>query len=200
MNKQRLYPLGYKVSHFSQARRLALASAQAAGALWEFRWGTTTGGICFVKKVVLKGVQIANATAEELRFNLKIARTFTASDDTNTASILRANDMQKQNGDFSDSILTAFRESSSATAAAGGTKTEDTDPIAAGSYVTIGTASTTIDGGSDTIFEYNDPEYPLRLEANEGWIINLEAAKGASTGFVLHLETAWAECTKVPTS
>lgn len=194
-SKDNIY--GKRGSHFRQARRFAMATSQAAGALWEFRWGTATSAICLIDRITLKAVQIANATAEELRFNLSIARTFTATDDTNTASILRATDMQKVNGDHSDSILTAFRESNAATAASGGTKTVDTDPIAHGSFVSIATAGTTISGGGFTnIFDYapnTSGERQLRLETNEGWVINLEATKGATTGVVLILEVAWTE-------
>ena len=187
---------GGKATHFRQARRYAMASAQAAGALWEFRWASTTG-LCLVNRVVLKAVQIANATAEELRFNLKVARTFTVTDDTNTASILRSGDMQKLNGDYAASNLTEFRETNSATAASGGTKTLDTDSLVQGSFVSIATASTTVSGGGYTqVFSFNPiaaQEQPLRLEANEGWVISLEADKGATTGVVLILETAWTE-------
>lgn len=86
-----IYPIGYKVDHFRQARRLALAAFQAAGNLWEFRWGTTAGHICVIERVTLKGAQIANATAEELRFSLYPARSFTVVSSANVASILRAN-------------------------------------------------------------------------------------------------------------
>lgn len=176
-----------------------MATSQEAGALWEFRWGNSTGAICLVNKVSLKAVQIAAATAEELRFNLKVARAFTATDDTNTASILRAGDMQKLNGDRADSLLTAFRESNAATAASGGTKTLDTDSIAQGSFVTIAAASTTESGGGYTmVFNYNplaSGEELLRLEQNEGWVVSLEATKGATQGVVLILETSWTELT-----
>lgn len=203
MIKYQNTPGGKKATHFRQARRLVLGSAQGAGPLWEFRWGNSAGHLCLVNKVSLKAVQIANATAEELRFNLKVARSFTATDDTNTASILRAGDMQKLNGDFSDSLLTAFRESSSATAPTGGTYTLDTDSIAQGSFVSIATASTTESGGGYTmVFNFNPlaaGEDMLRLEQNEGWIISLEAAKGATQGVVLILETSWSELYKFPT-
>lgn len=188
---------GKKVTHFRQARRLLMASAQAAGALWEFRWGNTLGALCLVNRVSLKAVQIAAATAEELRFNLKVARTFTATDDTNTVSIKLTGDMQKLNGDFADTLLTEFRESNSATAAAGGTKTLDTDSIAQGSFVSIATASTTESGGGYImVFDFNPlaaDEQVLRLEKDEGWIISLEVAKGATQGVVLVMETSWSE-------
>ncbi len=191
------YNYGRKTTHFRQARRLLLATSQAAGALWEFRWGNTAGAICLVNRVTLKALQNANATAEELIFNLKVARTFTAADTTNTASILRANDMQKMNGDYGNSILSDFRETNSATAAAGGTKTLDTDSIAQGSFVSIATASTTESGGGySMVFNFNPlatEEQVLRLEGNEGWVISLEATKGATQGVVLVLETSWAE-------
>lgn len=183
-------------SHFTQARRFLMNTSQAAGALWEFRWGNASA-ICLVNRVTLKALQIANATAEELRFNLKIARTFTATDDTNTASILRSGDMQKLNGRKADSLLSAFRESGSATAAAGGTKTLDTDSIAQGSFVSIATASTTLSGGGyEVVFDFAPGAYseePLRLETNEGWVISLEATKGATQGVVLVMETCWSE-------
>lgn len=194
-------PLGYKASHFRQARRLTLATSQAAGALWEFQWAPVAGNICFVKRVTLKGNQIANATAEELRFNLKVARTFTVADTTNTASILLSGDMQKLSGSMADSLLTAFRESNSATAPTGGTKTLDTDALAIGSYVTIATVSTTVAGAPGVIFDFSpfsDNCYPLRLERNEGWVISIEATKGATQGFTLYMETEWDEYTKTP--
>lgn len=194
-----IYPLGYKVNHFRQARRLALATSQAAGPLWEFRWGSSLGHLCFVNRVTLKAVQIANATAEELRFNLKFARTFTVADTTNVTSILRANDLQKLNGDYSDSVLSNFVESNAATAASGGTLTQDTDPLASGNYVTIATASTTFDGASDILFDFcplQEGSQALRFEQNEGWAINIEATKGATQGFVLIMETSWSEALK----
>lgn len=193
------YPLGYKVNHYRQARRLALASAQAAGALWEFRWGTTAGHICYINRINVNGVQIANATAEELRFSLKIARSFTAVDSNNVVSILRAGDMQQLATKEGVSVLSAFVESNSATAASGGTMTLDTDPICNGSYVTIGTASTTIDGADDVILDYNaafEGFFPLVLRQDEGFVVSLDAQKGATTGFVVNLEVAWSECIK----
>jgi hypothetical protein len=174
-----------------------LATSQAAGSLWEFRWGNTGGAVCLVNRVTLKAVQIATASAEELRFNLKVGRAFTATNDTNTASILRTGDMQKLNGDYADSLLTAFRESNSATAAAGGTVTLDTDSIAQGSFVSIASPSTTESGGGYTmVFNFNplaSEEQVLRLEQNEGWALSLEVTKGATQGVVLILETSWAE-------
>ena len=195
-----LYPLGYKVGHYRQARRLALASAQAAGILWEFRWGASTGDIAYIKRVTLKAVQIANATAEELRFNLKIARTFTAANTTNTASILTTGNSQQLQTPYAASTLTAFRESNSATAATGGTLTQDTDSIAQGSFVSLATISTTDQARQDIVFDFNplaESDQLLGLRQDEGWVINLEAAKGATTGVVLIMETAWAEATVV---
>lgn len=193
------YGVGYKTNHFRQARRLPLAVSQAAGALWEFRWGTALGHVCYINRLKLMGAQVANATAEELRFNLQVARAFTVVDSTNTTSILRSGDNQKLNGDSADSVLSAFVESNSATAAAGGTKTLDSDPICEGSYTTLATASTTFDGCQDVIFDYCpylEGDQLLRLEQNEGWVINLEAAKGATAGFNLYLEVAWTEALK----
>lgn len=191
------YPIGYKIYRFRQARRLLLATSQAAGALWGFRWGTTAGHQCYINRVTLKGTQIAAASAEELRFNLKVARGFTAADSANVASILRSGDNQKLNGDYGDSVLTAFVESNAAGAASGGTYTQDTDPITLGSYVT--TAAAGVQGGHSVIFDY-DPipeDLPaLRFEQNEGFVINLEVTKGATQGFVLDLEVEWAEAIK----
>lgn len=189
---------GRKFSHFRQARRYAMANTQEAGALWEFRWDpvTNTDAVCLVNRVKLSAIQIAAATAEELRFNLKVARAFTATDDTNTASILRSSDMQKLNGDSFDSQLAGFRESNSATAATGGTKTLDTDSIAQGSLLSLAAVQTTPSAAQLVVFDYApllDNEQPLRLEADEGWVISLEVAKGASTGIVLIMETAWTE-------
>lgn len=189
---------GRKPSRFAQARRFVMNTSQAAGVIWEFRWGDTTvaGSQCLVERVTLKGNQIANATAEELRFNLSIARTFTAADGTNTASILRATPLQQLSTHAPASLLTDFRESSSATAATGGTKTVDTDPIAIGSFVSLATASTSIGGPAFPIFDWSPEGYnqfPLLLKQNEGWVINLEATKGATQGVVLYLETQWVE-------
>lgn len=193
------YPLGYKVNHFRQARRLVLGVSQAAGPLWEFRWGSTLGHQCFVNRILLTGTQTANATAEELRFSISVARSFTAVDTVNTVSILRSGDNQKLNGDTADSVLTAFVESNSATAASGGTYTKDSDPLALGSYVTLAAASTANDGADDIVSDFNPvlEDYQLlRLERDEGFIISLDAAKGATAGYTAFLEVAWAECLK----
>lgn len=193
------YPLGYKVNHLRQARRLVLGSAQGAGPLWEFRWGSTAGHLCFINRILLTGTQTANATAEELRFSIKVARGFTAVDPTNTTSILRAGKNQRLNGDGAASVLTAFVESNSATAPTGGTYTLDTDPIAIGSYVTLLNASTANDGADDIVIDFNPvaEDYQLlRLEQDEGFVVSLDAAKGASQGYTAFLEVAWAECLK----
>lgn len=196
-NKEEFY--GKRASHFRQSRRLVLAVSQAAGALWEFRWADTTqpGSICLVNRITLRAYQNAAATAEDLQFSLKVARTFTATDDTNTASIKRTGDNQKLNGDHSDTLLTEFRESNSATAAAGGTKTLDTDSLVNGIFVSIAAASTSESGGGlTTVFDFNPSlaeEQDLRLEANEGWVISLDQAKGATAGVVLLMDTSWSE-------
>jgi hypothetical protein len=189
-------PLGYKVAHFRQSRRLVLANSQAAGPLWEFRWGSSLG-LCYVTRVTLKGFQIGNMAAQELGFNLTAARSFTLADATNTASILRTLNKQKLNTASSVSILSEFRETNSATAAAGGTYTQDTDPMAIGAYSTV--ATPTIDGSSDVLFDFKPAEEAdqlLRLNANEGFLVNSSIAAPASTAFVLYLEVAWAEATK----
>lgn len=195
-NNEDLY--GKKASHFRQSRRLTLAVSQAAGPLWEFRWAPViTTGICLVNRVILRAVQTGAATAEALPFSLKVARTFTVADATNTASILRTGDDQKLNGDHANSVLADFRESNSATAAAGGTKTLDTDAIALGTFVSIAAASTTESGGGYlTLFDL-DPiasgDQPLRLESNEGWVLSLDTGKGATQGVDLILTTSWSE-------
>ena len=194
-----LYPIGYKVNHYRQARRLLLATSQAAGPLWEFQWNTTGGHVCFVNRILVNGVQTGAATAEELQFNVKVARGFTSVDSSNVASILRSGDNQQINSAYSGSLLTAFVESNAATAASGGVYTQDTDPICNGSYVTLATASTSFDGADDTICDFNpfaEGLGPLRLKAGEGFIVNLGQTKGASQGFVLNLEVAWSECLK----
>lgn len=190
---------GKRFNHFRQARRLALASAQAAGALWEFQWSDTSGAFALINRVHLRGIQIASATAEELRFNLKVARSFTATDDTNTASIKRTGNMQKLSHRKEDTLLTEFRESNSATAATGGTKTLDTDSIAQGSFISLVTAPADVVNEGHTIFDFNPiahGEEQLVLEQDQGWVISLEATKGATTGIVLLLETSWTEIEK----
>lgn len=189
---------GRKPSRFSQARRLLLNTSQAAGPLWEFRWGDTTvsGSLAIIERVTLKGVQIANATAEELRFNLKIARSFTAADNTNVNSIVRAAALQQLSSHAPATLLTDFVETSAATAASGGSYTQDTDAIAIGSFVSLATASTSIGGPGFPILDFSPEGYnqfPLLLKKNEGWIVNLEATKGATQGVVIDLETQWTE-------
>lgn len=195
-----LYPIGYKVNHFRQSRRLLLATSQAAGPLWEFRWGTALGHICMINRICINGVQTGNATAEELPFNVKIARGFTVIDSANVTSILRSGNMQKFATRSPASVLSAFVESNAATAASGGTYTQDTDAITNGSYVTIATATTTLDGADDTIIDFNpisEGKHLLRLDVNEGFIVNLGATKSATQGFIVNLEVAWSECLKV---
>ena len=190
---------GRKPSRFSQARRLLLNTSQSAGPLWEFRWGdtTVTNSFAIIERVTLKAAQIGNATAEELRFNLKIARSFTAADNTNVGSILRnSGNMQQLTTHGPTTLLTDFWETNSATAASGGTYTQDTDPIAIGSMVCLATASTSIGGPGFPVFDFSPEGYnqfPLIIKKNEGWIINLEVTKGASQGIVLDLETQWLE-------
>jgi hypothetical protein len=188
--------LGKKVHHFRQARRFAMNSSQAAGPLWEFRWGNGTGDFALINRVWLRGIQIASATPEELRFNLKVARSFTATDDTNTASIKVTDDNQKLSERKDDTRLTAFRESDAATAATGGTKTLDTHSIAQGSFVSLTTPPADTIVGAVDIFDFNPishGEELLKLEQDTGWVISLEATKGATAGVVLLLETSWSE-------
>jgi hypothetical protein len=198
------YPIGYKISHFRQARRLLLATSQAAGPLWEFRWGNTAGHLCLIKRILVSGAQIANATAEELRFSLRVARGFTAVDNTNVVSILRSGENQKLVGDTRDSVLTAFVESNAATAASGGTFTSDTDPTSNGSYISLAAVTTTFPSSDLEIIDFN-PFFEgltqcLVFEQDEGFTINLDVTKGATQGFILNMEVAWVECFKPTTT
>jgi hypothetical protein len=193
------YPLGYKISRFRQARRFLLNSTQQ-GNLWAFQWNPTGGHQCVIERILLSGIQTAAAaTAEELRFSLHVARGFTVADNVGATSILRSGDNQKMSGDSADSVLTSFKENSNSGGLIGGNYTFDTDAIALGSYVTIAVANTASNTPISTIFDFNplkDDGTLLRLEAPEGWVVAIDAAKGATQGFALFLEVAWAECLK----
>lgn len=190
-------PLGYKTYHYRQARKYVMPNSQAAGPIWEFRWSSSLG-LCFVTRVTVKAIQTGTVTAgSELRFDLTVARGFTLADPTNTVSILRATNNQKINTAYGASILGEFREANSATAAAGGTYTLDSDPIAIGSYSTV--TNPTIDGGVDEMFNYQpyaDGDQVLRFNKNEGFIINSQVAAQAANSFTLYLEVNWVEAIK----
>lgn len=198
-------PLGYKVAHFRQARKYTFPGSIAGNTpIWEFRWGATTG-ICYVTRIIVKAVQ-TNATPSasfEFPFNIQVARSFTAADPTNTTSILRSGNNQKLNTAFLASKLSEFREKdSSANAATGGTLTQDSDPIAIGSYFTVVPAAgtPTFDGGPDSVCDFTyswDGDQCLRLNANEGFVVNYTGGAGPVTpGLNVYLEVCWVEATK----
>jgi hypothetical protein len=167
-----------------------MAAGLAANApIFSFRYGGS--GNAVIKAVRISAANQGTAfAAGSSSHAMYVARAFTASDSGGTAGTLTGN-----NGDlrtaFPTTAVSDFRIASTATLTAG-TRTLDTDPIAALVNGIQATAGSSITPGTQALFyPQNAGDYPLVLVQNEGFVI--QATVPATGTWTFQVTVEWDE-------
>ena len=129
------------------------------------------GHLVVVKRIFLRAVQVGAPTAAiEDIFNLKIARAYTVADTTGSASIAPASGMQEIGRRWRTPYPGPRVQRCGG--CIGGTKTDDTDAIATGSFWVSAALASGQSNGPTTILDYYpnvaDGEHPVVLASDEG--------------------------------
>lgn len=169
-----------------------LVVTQAAnGTLFSFRWGNASN-LCVILFLRLSCKQTAAATATiHPRYQVFIARGFTASDTVGTAITITGNAMKNRTS-FGTTLVTDIRQSAVAAGLTVGTRTLDPSPILdMGTQQTITTPN----------FERYEREmtmypgvHPIVFAQNEGFIVRGPTTVFGAAGTAdLTVDLAWAE-------
>jgi hypothetical protein len=167
----------------------AMAAALAANSpIWSFRWGNASN-LAAIKKVLISAGDSATAfAAGAVKFELFVARSFSASD-TGGTSILPSGNQNKLRSSMGTTLLTDARISATATLTAG-TRTLDTNPIG-GVYVAVpATAGATLIVPTP-LFQAGAGDHPIILAQNEGLVIQA-TVPGTGTWF-FSVQAQWEE-------
>jgi len=179
--------------HYRVARNVPLVVTQAAnGSLFSFRWGSSTH-LAIIQYIRLSCLQTAAATATIFpRFEVFVARTFTASDTAGTALTLTTNSFKKRTS-HATTAVTDMRHSALAAGLTAGTRTLDADPqLVLQTQQTITTPNTVLFTVSQDMTDGVD--HPIVLAQNEGLIVRGPTTVFGAAGTAdLLVELAWVE-------
>lgn len=193
IRKETLGSLG----HYRIATTISLVATQAAnGTLFSFRWGSSAR-LCYPVFMRLSLIQLTAATATIFpRYQIFVARSFTASDSAGTAITITGNSMKKRTN-MATTLVTDIRKSAAAAGLTAGTRTLDADPMLEMS--TISTATTPNSTQYSRELDFTDRvEHPLVLAQDEGFIVRGPTTVFGAAGTAdLSVEISWAE---LPTS
>lgn len=166
-----------------------MAAALAANSpVFSFRYGGSNVGV--VRSVVVSATDITTGfAATNATFQMFAARAFTASDTGGSAATLTGNN-GKMRTSFATTAVSDIRISSTATLTAG-TRTLDTDPLAALTGGPTATAGNPMISAGTAIYLPTPNEYPLVLATNEGFVI--QATVPATGTWVLTVTVTWDE-------
>jgi len=187
-------PLEYGAfGHYRLATTIALVVTQAAnGTLFSFRWGDATR-FCVIFYLRMEILQTAAATATIFpRYQIFIARSFTASDSVGTAITLTGNNMKKRTN-MGTTLVTDIRKSAVAAGLTVGTRTLDDEPIV--EMTTNSTITTPNAIAYRKELDYtNTGDMPHVFAQNEGFIIRGPTTVFGAAGTAdMPVEVAWAE-------
>jgi hypothetical protein len=180
--------------HYRVAQTVALVVSQAAaGTLFSIRWGDATR-FMVIYKFAMSCKQTAAATATIWpRFQLLIARSFTASDSAGTGLTISGNNMKKRTN-MGSSLITDIRFATVAAGLTVGTRTLDSQPI-----MELSTEQT-ITTPNQQLFsrqmdtDAGDGGHPIVLAQNEGIIVRGPTTVFGVAGTAdLMIDLAWAE-------
>lgn len=149
---------------------VALVVSQAAnGTLFSFRWGDASR-VCIVQWIRLQCLQTSAATATIYpRFQVFLARSFSASDSAGTALTLTGNSFKKRTS-MGTTLVTDIRRAAVAAGLTAGARTLDGDPILElPTQQTITTPNTTLFAAQIDMTDGTD--MPIVFAQNEGLIV-----------------------------
>jgi hypothetical protein len=180
--------------HYRLATTVPLVATQAAnGTLFSFRWGDATR-LCVLQKLRLGILQTPAATATLFeRYQMFIARGFSASDSAGTAITLTGNNMKKRTN-MGTTLVTDIRKSAAAAGLTVGTRTLDAEPVLELDHAHMITTPNinVVEKQLDT--DAGDGVHPWVFAQNEGFIIRGPTTVFGAAGTAdLMVEVAWAE-------
>jgi hypothetical protein len=183
------------LGHYRLSTTVGLLAAQAVnGTLFSFRWADATR-FCVLHKVRLAVLQTGAATATIMpRFQVFIARGFTASDSAGTAVVLTGNNMKKRTAGMGTTLITDIRKSSAAAGLTVGTRVLDSDAVLELPTNQTITTPNNLLYERHLDFDGDGGLHPFVLAANEGFIVRgPTTAFGAAGTADLVVEAAWSE-------
>lgn len=194
-------PVDYgALGSYRVAQTVGLVVTQAAnGTLFSFRWADATR-FCVIHYLRLQEIQTsatATAALNDLRYQVFIARGFTASDSAGTAITLTGNSMKKRTS-MGTSLVTDIRFSTVAAGLTAGTRTLDSNPILELQTNVLAVFPTA--GFSQPFSKEldltNGQDSPIVLAQNEGLIVRgpTTVFGAAGTGNLL-VDMSWSEVT-----
>jgi len=183
------------LGHYQVARRFALINAQAANAILVAFRNTSANPAVLMRLRMFLLQTTAPTAAIEVRLSATAARSYSASDATNsTALTLTGNNAKKRSTMGTSGV--EIRETTVAAGATGGTKTLDADKfatLAMWETAVVPTAGPV----PDALYEYKpslgDGGHPFVFANNEGFIVMNDAVLGAAAAGILYYEIDWAE-------
>ena len=174
----------------------AVTGVGAGSPVFSMRWAPGTGALCLINNVTISATVTTGFTAQqELEYALFVARGFTVSDAAGTQVIMSGNN-QKLRTSMNTSLIASGGDMriSSTVALTAGTRTLDSQPLNANSFMAIAaTASSAISNVNIPLFDRYPGEYPIVLANNEGIVVNNLLAMGAAGVVRLVVSVSWTE-------
>jgi hypothetical protein len=170
-----------------------MAAGLAAGAeVFQFRWAHASQLACITRVTMWAG-GIGGFTAGVCRFDLAIARGWTADGSGGTPATMTGNNGKKRSS-YATSAVGAIRVASTA-ALGSGTKALDAQALASVGASTLGSASAgdKLVGPVAELFRYEGTNHPILLAANEGLVIRATVPAAGTWSFGVTVE--WSELT-----
>jgi hypothetical protein len=188
------YPIALTTSEGSYKVGLVsgtMAAGLAANAeVFQFRWASATLN-CALRSVKLSATVAGTAFAAGApSFKMTPARSWTVAGSGGTAATLTGNNL-KSRTDFATTVVGDVRIASTAILGLG-TKTLDSSDV--GAIVGVSGTATTgqiVPPGTDLYNRYSSDEYPILLEANEGFAIRATVPATGTWTFAVTVE--WTE-------
>jgi hypothetical protein len=166
------YPIIARGSYAFDVATGTMAAGLAGGSpIFSFRWGDNSGKLALLRRVAVSMMSLGTGfTAGVGRFDLMVARAFTASDTGGNAVTLTTNNAKKRTS-FPTTLLTSARISSTGTLSAG-TRTLDTNALASIMFG-IDTTINKVFQPTASIYEpkLGDNMWPLICSQDEGFVI-----------------------------
>jgi hypothetical protein len=178
----------YSLAPSNGATQMA-AGLAAASPIFSFRWGNSAN-LALVKRVVFSAGCAGTAFAAGVaKFDLIVARGFTASDTGGTSVLPSGNQNKLRTSGMGTTLLTDARISATATLSAG-TRTLDANALASIVAGVPNTAGATL-VSPFAMFDQRPGEHPLVLAQNEGFVI--QATVPATGVWFFAVKVDWVE-------
>lgn len=181
----------YRVAEFSGLMTTIAAKTATAGHVFAWRWTSTNLALLRYLKVRYSVITGFTA-AQELGFDVAIARGYTASHTAGTALSFAASAAKKRSS--MPSSLVGDARIATAAALTAGTHTLDPHPIVISGTRTLAAAAT-VPGYDfeETLDLTNSGDHPYVFAQNEGLVVRNNILMGAGGTVRMHVQMAWDE-------